>query len=85
MTGAVLNLVDVSATKKALRSTTEMGDAVMFAVSDPLLLLDAALKVQRANAAFYDTFRVAPQSMEGRVIFEVGSGEWDIPQLRDML
>src|SRR6187455_2799512 len=54
-------------------------------VREPLLILDATLRVQSANRAFYHTFHVSPGETEGRLIYELGNGQWDIPDLRRLL
>src|SRR6476619_102504 len=54
-------------------------------VREPLLILDATLRVQSANRAFYQTFHVSPQETEGHLIYELGNGQWDIPDLRTLL
>ena len=54
-------------------------------VREPLLILDAALRVRSANRAFYQTFHVSPGETEGRLIYELGNGQWDIPALRTLL
>ena len=37
-------------------------------VREPLLILDATLRVRSANRAFYQTFHVSPGETEGRLI-----------------
>src|SRR3954449_8931064 len=54
-------------------------------VREPLLILDATLRVRSANRAFYQTFHVSPSETEGRLIYELGNGQWDIPDLRTLL
>src|SRR5580692_5936666 len=54
-------------------------------VREPLLILDATLRVRSANRAFYQTFHVSPDETEGRLIYELGNGQWDIPDLRTLL
>src|ERR1700733_7362833 len=54
-------------------------------VREPLLILDATLRVRSANRAFYQTFHVSPGETEGRLIYELGNGQWDIPDLRALL
>ena len=54
-------------------------------VREPLLILDATLRVQSANRAFYQTFHVSKEETEGRLIYELGNGQWDIPDLRTLL
>jgi len=52
---------------------------------DALLILDFELRVKSANETFFNTFRVDPSSAEGRMVYELGNGQWDIPELRKLL
>jgi nitrogen-specific signal transduction histidine kinase len=54
-------------------------------VREPLLVLDADLKVISANQVFYHTFHASKQGTEHRPIYELGDGQWDIPKLRGLL
>src|SRR5438552_255747 len=54
-------------------------------VREPLLVLDAALRVRSANTAFYQTFRISPAETEGRHIYELGNGQWGLTALRTLL
>jgi two-component system CheB/CheR fusion protein len=48
-------------------------------------VLDAALRVKTASTAFYETFLVTPMRTEGRLIYDLGNGQWNIPALRTLL
>jgi len=76
--GAVLLLVDIDEHKRAI-------EEVMTMVNQPLVALDGDLRVRKANAKFYATFRVEPDETEGRFIYDLGKGQWNIPQLRALL
>src|SRR5580658_5877311 len=54
-------------------------------VREPLLMLDTTLRVRSANRAFYQTFQVSSEETENRLIYELGNGQWDIPDLRNLL
>jgi two-component system CheB/CheR fusion protein len=54
-------------------------------VSMPLVVLDGGLRVVSANRTFYQTFRVEPQDTKNRSIYELGSQQWDIAPLRQLL
>src|SRR6202046_2723899 len=54
-------------------------------VREPLLILDTTLRVRSANRAFYQAFHVSPEETEDRLIYELGNGQWDIPDLRTLL
>src|SRR4051812_48874635 len=54
-------------------------------VREPLLILDTTLRVRSANRAFYQTFQVSLDETVGQLIYELGNGQWDIPDLRTLL
>lgn len=62
-----------------------LAQAIVDTDRDPLLVLDSELRVLAANRTFCLTFSVNPQDIEGRPIYSLGSGEWDIPALRTLL
>jgi two-component system CheB/CheR fusion protein len=63
----------------------DFAEAIVETIREPLLVLDAALHVQRANQAFYQRFQVTPADTERRRIFELGDGHRNIPALRTLL
>ena len=86
--GAVLVLVDIDLLKRSseeLRQARDYAEAIVDMVRDPLIVLDADLRVVRANNQFYTTFQVLPQDTEGGLLFELGNGQWNSPQLRSLL
>jgi two-component system CheB/CheR fusion protein len=54
-------------------------------VREPLLVLNGSFQVQTANPAFYRKFAVSMEETEGRLLFELGNRQWDIPRLRKLL
>src|SRR4029079_5443916 len=59
--GAVLVMVDVDDLKRAAREiqrALDRANAIVATVREPLLILDGELRVEKANRAYYDTFRV---------------------------
>ena len=59
--------------------------AVVASSTAPLLLLDEMLKVIAASTSFCVAFDVDPDRIVGRFLGEVGTGEWNKPQLRVLL
>lgn len=85
--GAVLLLVDINRLKQHEQKIGEARDfarAIIDAVP-PLLILDPDLRVQTANESFYRAFGVNPAQTEGRLIFDLGNGQWNTPALRQVL
>jgi nitrogen-specific signal transduction histidine kinase len=54
-------------------------------VREPILILDKDLRVMAANDCFYQTFQVEHTDTEGKVVYDLGNGQWDIPALRKLL
>ena len=54
-------------------------------VREGLLVLDFDLTIRFANRSFCETFAVAPKDALGRKLYEVGDGQWDIPELHTAL
>ena len=49
------------------------------------MVLDHDLRVVAASRSFYNTFRLERDGVHGRLLYEVDGGQWDIPELRDLL
>jgi two-component sensor histidine kinase len=59
--------------------------AVIASSNEPLLFLAADLRVIAASASFCRTFEIDPASVPGRLLSELGSGEWAMPKLSSLL
>ncbi len=84
----LLSLEDVTEREKVreeLQGQKELAEKIVDASRDPLLILTNDLRVEAANATFYETFRVNPAETKGRLVYELGNGQWNIPKLRDLL
>ena len=84
----VLAMEDVTERRRAERVLAEIetyAQNIVDTVREPLLMLEPSLRVRSANRAFYQTFQVSPEETEGRLIYELGNGQWDIPALRTLL
>jgi PAS domain-containing protein len=89
--GVVLTFTNVTRQKEAVQAIRAEHDFVNNIISlvdtvrQPLLLLDADLRVKSVNNAFYQTFKVKPEETGGQLIYELGNRQWDIPRLRLLL
>lgn len=52
---------------------------------ESFLILDADLRVISANPTFYQNFQVSPDKTEGILLYKLGNGQWDIPELKRLL
>ena len=60
-------------------------EAIVTTIKEPLIILDKNLRVKSANQSFYKTFMVSDTNTEGKQLFALGNGQWDILELRNML
>ena len=58
---------------------------VIATVREPLLILDKNLRIKTANQSFYKTFQTNEKETEGKLIFDLGNKQWEIPELRLLL
>ncbi len=76
---------EMSELNRSLTFSKEYIEAIFKTVREPLLVLNNELRVQMANQTFYRTFNAeAGQTIE-RQIFDLGNGQWNIPELRQLL
>lgn len=86
--GVVITFVDVSELLQAQmqeREARARAENIVAVAHEGLVVLDSDHRVVAANPAFYETFQVDPEDTENRSLFELGNGQWDIPQLHELL
>ena len=62
-----------------------LAQAIVDTVREPLLVLDKDLRVIAASRSFYETFQADRAETQGRLLYTLGDGQWDIPALRSLL
>jgi two-component sensor histidine kinase len=62
-----------------------LAQAMVDTVREPLIVLDKDLRVVAASRSFYVKFSADPRDIQGKRLYELGNGEWDIPKLRLLL
>jgi two-component system CheB/CheR fusion protein len=86
--GVLIAFVDITDRVRAEQAGQEAqlyAEGIVATVREPLLVLDAEMRVQSANRSFYATFETTPQNTENRPLHKLGDGQWDIPRLRELL
>jgi two-component system CheB/CheR fusion protein len=86
--GVLMTLVNVDDMKRSLLRIKEAyayANDIVETVREPLLILGPDLKVITANRSFYESFLADPAEIEGRYLYELGNGQWEIPELRKLL
>lgn len=80
--GTVLTLTNVTAFRASIEQAIyerEYTKAILNTVVEPLVVLDAGLRVQTANRAFYAMFRVSRDETQGVPLYALKNHDWDTP------
>jgi two-component sensor histidine kinase len=59
--------------------------AIVDTVREPFLVLDRDLRVVVASRSFYTTFQIGPNETQGKLLYDLSDGEWNIAALRLLL
>jgi two-component system CheB/CheR fusion protein len=63
----------------------DFAQAIVETMSEPLLVLEADLRITLANRAFYQTFQTSSDQTIGTKLYALGNEQWNIPALRELL
>jgi PAS domain S-box-containing protein len=86
--GVVITFVDITNRKQAEEAVQEArlyAESIVETVREPLLILDANLRVLSANRSYYGMFQASRANTENQLVYEVSSAQWDVPKLRALL
>ncbi|CDZ73504.1 Sensory transduction regulatory protein [Neorhizobium galegae bv. orientalis] len=70
---------------RGVEDAQTLAQAIVNTIHDPLLVLDERFSVLAASRSFYETFNVDAAQTQGRLLYSLGDGQWDIPALRTLL
>ncbi|MDO8310597.1 MAG: chemotaxis protein CheB [Sideroxyarcus sp.] len=86
--GVVLTFTDISprvAAEQRVIVARELAESIVDTVREPLVVLDADLRVVTASLSFYRYFQSEKEKTVGCPIYRLGNNQWDIPELRELL
>jgi two-component system, chemotaxis family, CheB/CheR fusion protein len=86
--GVCVTFHEITALKEAAAESEYArlyAEAIIRTSRTPLLVLDMSHRVISANRAFYETFEIDEENTVGRLIYELGNGQWAIPRVRVLL
>ncbi len=82
--GAVLTLTNVTAQRASIEQAIyerEFTKTILNTIMEPLIVLNAELRVQAANRAFYTMFNVSREEASDRLLTELKHHTWDAQEL----
>ncbi len=69
----------------AIQDGIALASAIVDTVRDPLLVLDENQRIIAVSRSFYQTFKLVGHNIRGKLLFDIDGGQWDIPELRELL
>jgi len=93
--GLVITFIDIQQQKTIidelkrmdmkLNNSLSYNQNIVDTIREALIILDSDLKVISANHSFYNIFKLLPIEVEGKHIYKINKGSWDILPLRKLL
>ena len=83
--GAASDITERKQAEERERHERAFLEKIVNTVREGLLVLRPDLTVEYANQSFYEMFDVEPLKTKDTLIYELGNGQWDIPELRRLL
>ncbi len=68
-----------------LKESEDYLKSIIETVRESLLVLDKDFTVVSANQFFFKTYRLAPQQVLNKSLFDLDGGKWNIPDLKSLL
>ena len=77
--------IELRRAEAEIEQARRYAENIVETVREPLLVLDGDLKIVSANRSFYQTFKVTPSETLGKLVYDLGNQQWNIPGLRILL
>lgn len=79
------DITHVKVLQETIRQAKNYAESIVDTAREPMLVLNKDFTVNSANRAFYKTFKVSKKATEGKSIYQLGNGQWNLPALRKLL
>ncbi len=76
---------ELISTNEELIKARNYVENIISTIRQPLLVLDKGLRIIKANNTFYKTFEANEQETLGKLIYDLGDHQWNIPALKKLL
>jgi PAS domain-containing protein len=77
--------MDLEDLYRLLRTSHVQAQGIVNNIDTPVAVLDQHFRVLDVNSAFISTFETARDDTIGHSFFELGSGQWNVPDLQRLL
>ena len=77
--------LELAKIKIAENEAREYAESIIDTIREPLIALNQDLRVVTASRSFYEVFKAKPEETVGKLIYDLGNKQWNIPMLRELL
>jgi len=70
---------------KMFKESEQYLSSIVETIRESLIVLDKDYTILSANQHFLNTFKVSLNDTKGKQLYELGNGQWNIPELRKMM
>ena len=82
--GVVATFSDITKIKQfelSIEDARNYAENIIETVLEPLVVLDADLRIVSANRSFYTTFHTTPEDTDKKIFSAIGNNQWDVSEL----
>ena len=86
--GVVVTFSDITKIKQfeqSIEDARNYAENIIATVLEPLVVLDADLRIVSANRSFYTTFHTTPEDTDKKIFSAIGNNQWDVSELSRLL
>ena len=70
---------------RMLKESQEYLKSIVETIRESLLVMDKDYQILSANNHFLNTFKVSINETKGKILYDLGNGQWNIPELKVMM
>ena len=82
--GVVVTFIEITHRKRSEQAVVEakiLAEKIIDTIRQPMLVLNASLRVERANGAFFEKFGMDREETFGQSLFDLSNGVWNVREL----
>jgi two-component system, chemotaxis family, CheB/CheR fusion protein len=76
---------ELQISNEQLLESRDYAEAIFATIREAVVVLSTDFRVKLANMAFYRTFNAGAHYTEGRLLYEIGEGQWNKPEIKELI
>ncbi|MGI4020237.1 MAG: PAS domain S-box protein [Janthinobacterium lividum] len=79
------DITHIKVLQETIRHAKEYAQSIVDTAREPMLVLNKDFTINTANRSFYKAFKISKKTTEGKSIYAIENGQWDLPALKELL